>query len=72
MELFVLIIAVFVIVIAVVSMFSKGKSSSAMENLNYRIKTNTAEVIHDFNQKVKESGMDKAEFTTAKELLDSI
>lgn len=69
---FVTLIAMFIIVIAVVSMFGKSKNSEAMKNLNTRIKANTAEVILDFNERAEERNMDKDKFNHAKELLDSI
>lgn len=72
MEMLVVIIAMFIIVISIVNMFSKGKDSEAMKNINTRIKTNTAELILDFNEKAEERGMTKEKFDHAKSLLDSI
>jgi sugar/nucleoside kinase (ribokinase family) len=69
---FVTLIAMFIIVIAVVSMFGKSKNSEAMKNLNTRIKANTAEVILDFNERAEDRGMNKEKFQHAIELLDSI
>lgn len=69
---FVTLIAMFIIVIAVVRMFGKGKDSEAMKNLNTRIKANTAEVILDFNERAEDRSMDKDKFKHAIELLDSI
>ena len=72
MESLVVIIAMFIIVVAVVRMFSKGQNSEAMKNINMRIKTNTAEVLLDFNEKAEELGMNKEKMTHAKELLDLV
>ena len=72
MESLITIIAMFIIVVAVVRMFGKGQDSEAMKNLNMRIKTNTAEVLLDFNEKAEELGMNKEKMSHAKELLDLV
>lgn len=72
MESILVIIAMFIIVVAVVRMFSKGQDSEAMKNINMRIKTNTAEVLLDFNEKAEELGMNKEKMSHAKELLDLV
>lgn len=65
-------IAITIIVVFIVRMFSKGSDSEAMANINMRIKANTAEVLLDFNERAEDSGMTKEKFQHAKDLLDIV
>lgn len=72
MEILVIVIAVFIIVIAVMNLFSKGKESEAVKNINLRIKTNTADLLMDFNEKASERGMNIDKFKSAQAMLNQI
>jgi len=72
MESLIIIIAMFIIVVFIVRIFSKGQQSEAMANINMRIKANTAEVLLDFNAKAEELGMTKEKMQHAKDLLDIV
>lgn len=72
MESLIIIIAMFIIVVFIVRIFSKGKESEAMANINMRIKANTAEVLLEFNAKAEELGMTKEKMQHAKDLLDIV
>lgn len=72
MESLILFIALTIIVVFIVRMFSKSQGSEAMKNINMRIQANTAEVLLDFNERAEELGMTKEKMSHAKELLDIV
>ena len=72
MDFFIQFVAIVIIVVFIVRMFSKSQDSEVMNNINMRVKANTAEVLLDFNERASEMGMDKEKMQHAKDLLDIV
>lgn len=72
MEILVIVIASFIVVIGIMNLFGKGKESEAVKNINLRIKSNTADLLMDFNEKASERGMDVDAFKKAQAMLNEI
>lgn len=72
MEFFIQFIAIVIVVVFIVRMFSKSQGSEVMKNINMRVQANTAEVLLDFNERAEEMGMTKEKMQHAKDLLDIV